>query len=1041
MVRKSTRYLLLGLLVLIPGQAFSLGLGDITVDSVLNQPLQAQINLISARVEELDEVRVELAPADVFDRVGIPRPFFLTQLKFTSIALPGGGAAIRVTSKDPVKEPFLTFLVEVTWPNGRLLREYTVLLDPPEFAQQQQQAPQITTPAPSPATPVVKAPSVVEDAVVPELSAAPAVATESDLDKIRRQMDEALGIDDSEPVISTAELADLEAIVEDEPTAEELEAAAVAETVEADGVKLVDIPGQEVEETELAEGDIDEIRRKMDAALGIDGSESIVSTDTAEYKTVKGDTLIAIAMAARGSAEMTVNQMMLTLQQVNPDAFIRDNINLLKTGVVLRIPDEADAQTVTRKQAIAEVSRQNALWHEYRRQITEKMVATNVDSPGLADKKKPSGNDLASAAKVATKKGLAEKAADIKAALKKLVKKDTPAKQDLSILGQNNEQPGSGATQLAGGEELKKLQKDLALNQELAQSRGEENAELKDRVEALESMLEKKDKILSIQSQELEQLQQQLSTGGGESPQPDQTKPDAKPVAEPLPDTDDKPMQAEQTPANPKLEPLPDWDSLPDIETASEPQVADAKPEQTPTESKPAEPQKPKPVQPPAVETGIMATVMGFAEPVKRHWTKFTGGGLAIVAILGLYTWRQKRSAKQTKSIDIGSMPGALEEDSDKFDDILDETIITPRDAPAEKPMDEVSVASVVHADADTDEQATAGSSETPDDVLEETDVYISYGLHQQAEDMLKGAIKAEPDRKDYKVKLAEVYHNAKDQAGFEKHAQSVKDQLGESSSEWQKIVTMGKEIAPASTLFAGAVAAAGSTASPAAEKPAAADVDIGLKNKTYGPSGEKLADTVVNNDADSDEGLDFNIDEQIDAQDDHLASRIMEANETSQVLNYNPDDLGESLGDEADMDADIQALSTGVHKAADITEELEEIGMETTMDDLEPLEMDAGLLDDSDSKGQDDTQQFDASDFDTEYLDPAEATAMQTATDLKELASSSLAEEVGTKLDLAKAFVDMGDSDAAKETLQEVIKEGDDSQIKAAKDIMDTLA
>ena len=176
MVRISSIYILLiSFLLLLPGQLLSLGLGEIEVDSALNQPLNAQIDLISARADELEEMRVELAPANVFDRVGVPRPYFLTQLKFKPVSLPGGGTAIRVTSKDPVREPFLTFLVEVTWPKGRLLREYTVLLDPPEFAQQQ--APQIATPVTAPVT---------QEQVV---EAEPA----DDLEAVRTQMDRELG--------------------------------------------------------------------------------------------------------------------------------------------------------------------------------------------------------------------------------------------------------------------------------------------------------------------------------------------------------------------------------------------------------------------------------------------------------------------------------------------------------------------------------------------------------------------------------------------------------------------------------------------------------------------------------------------------------------------------------------------------------------------------------------------------------------------------------------------------------------------------------
>ena len=284
-----------------------------------------------------------------------------------------------------------------------------------------------------------------------------------------------------------------------------------------------------------------------------------------------------------------------------------------------------------------------------------------------------------------------------------------------------------------------------------------------------------------------------------------------------------------------------------------------------------------------------------------------------------------------------------------------------------------------------------------------------------------------------------------------------------------------GKELAPTSALFAGA-AAVGAAAKSFADKPEEADVDIGLQTVINDPlSDANLDDTVVDNDAKTDdEGLDFNIDDPVIEEafeDDPVASKIMEANETSDILNFEVDDLSDDILDEDDADTAIDAAATGLHESADLddlTEELEQIGMQTTMNDLKPLDLDESdlaALDDTvamqaDELGidtgisptdaeataaytpssQDDTEQFDVSDIDTEFLDPAEQTVAQTHTDLQELGPPSLIEEVGTKLDLAKAFVDMGDSDAAKETLIEVINEGDESQIKAAKDLMDKL-
>ncbi|KAE9648076.1 FimV/HubP family polar landmark protein [Pseudomonas sp. PB106] len=110
--------------------SMALGLGDITVHSALNQPLKADIALQDVGALSPNDLSVNLATADEFGRAGVERVFFLNDLKFTPI-LHGKRQMIRVTSSKPVNEPFLNFLVELNQPNGRLLREYTVLIDPP----------------------------------------------------------------------------------------------------------------------------------------------------------------------------------------------------------------------------------------------------------------------------------------------------------------------------------------------------------------------------------------------------------------------------------------------------------------------------------------------------------------------------------------------------------------------------------------------------------------------------------------------------------------------------------------------------------------------------------------------------------------------------------------------------------------------------------------------------------------------------------------------------------------------------------------------
>ncbi|MGY4531964.1 pilus assembly protein FimV [Pseudomonas sp. TE3786] len=127
------RHLLLGLAsgsALYSGMVSALGLGDITLHSALNQPLEADIELLEVGDLGAADMKVRLASDAVYARSGVDRIIFLNDLRFTPL-LGGGKSVIRVVSSKPVREPYLNFIVELARPNGQLYREYTVLLDPP----------------------------------------------------------------------------------------------------------------------------------------------------------------------------------------------------------------------------------------------------------------------------------------------------------------------------------------------------------------------------------------------------------------------------------------------------------------------------------------------------------------------------------------------------------------------------------------------------------------------------------------------------------------------------------------------------------------------------------------------------------------------------------------------------------------------------------------------------------------------------------------------------------------------------------------------
>ena len=161
-------------LAALPSSAFALGLGDIRLNSPLNAPLDAEIDLVNATPEELASLRVQLASRETFARYGLEWPGFLSSVTLTRSKNDAGRDVLRVRSSEAITEPFVTLLVDANWGRGRLVREYTLLLDPPVFAPAAP-APAVQAPATAAArSGVVTRPAA--EAVPPSPSPAPDVA-------------------------------------------------------------------------------------------------------------------------------------------------------------------------------------------------------------------------------------------------------------------------------------------------------------------------------------------------------------------------------------------------------------------------------------------------------------------------------------------------------------------------------------------------------------------------------------------------------------------------------------------------------------------------------------------------------------------------------------------------------------------------------------------------------------------------------------------------------------------------------------------------
>ncbi|TKS55308.1 ferrous iron transporter B [Luteimonas yindakuii] len=395
--------------------AFALGLGQIQVRSQAGEPLLAEIPVVSSDPSELQQLRARLASSETFARIGLQAPQgAVSDLQFNVALDAQGRPVIRVTTVQPVREPLLTFLVEVDWGQGRLVREYSALLDAPDTIAAPAQPP-IQAPLPTqPSTEgrIVRAPEPVADAegqpVSPESGDAPAPAAA-----------------DAAAVAAPAT-----------PTT----AAPVAATSQRS------TPG--------------------------------------EYGPVQaGDTLSQIVQRIAPDDSVSVNQMMLALLRSNPEAFIGGNINTLRQGAVLRIPDRDEALSIGTREATAEVRAQVARWRE---------LSQPAPLPDAAAT--PADGNADGEAAVASQ----------------------PAAQDarLEIVP-----PGAGGTQqaatrsgISAGGEGDMFRQELQQAQETVAARDAEVEELKARLADLERLQQQQQQLIALKDSELAAAQQRLET-------------------------------------------------------------------------------------------------------------------------------------------------------------------------------------------------------------------------------------------------------------------------------------------------------------------------------------------------------------------------------------------------------------------------------------------------------------------------------------------------------------------------------------------------
>jgi pilus assembly protein FimV len=711
-----------------PVAADAAGLGRMTVLSSLGQPLNAEIEL-NATKDELSTMQVRIANADAYRRANLEYTAFVATVRLAIEQRRDGTMFLRVSSPRPVNDPFVELLVELVWSSGRLMREYTTLIDPPGF-----------TPTDTVAPPVASGPAVKPAIIEPKVVGAPLAA----------------------PAAAPAAAAPVAAAAAEKP-------APVAK------------PAARAPRAARGSEAAPEAPAAAAAAPGAAGADS--------YSVQRGDTLGRIAANVR-PAGVSLDQMLVGLFRENKAAFDGNNMNRLRTGAVLRVPDAATVGATGNAEATREVRAQAADFNAYRQRV----AGAVQEAPPVAE----AGGSAASG-KITAK-----------------VEEKVPAPaagQDVLRLSKGDAAKG-GAAKGAGTREEDVASRDKALR------------EANERVAALEKMLNEAKRLLEVQSKQLAEMQKLAKAEPpkaaepakkAEPVKPEPAKPEPAKKAEPVKPEPAKPEPVKPEPVKPepvkpepvkpepvKPEPVKPEAAKPEAPKPPEPKPEPAKPAPeavtppkpapevaptAPVEVKPpVDAPKPKPIAPPPPPP---PTLMEQALSFVQEYMVYLGGALA--ALLGLALVATRRRGKPAAA--AAAAPAVVKKSG------------PVTDVPPPPPGLTMPPQNVARTDPMVSTQpGRMPGSGLPDeevDPLAEADVYLRHGRDAQAESVLREAIARTPARHELRLKLLEIYMKRNDTRSFESVATELFAATGGQGPEWLKAAEMGATIDPANPLYA----------------------------------------------------------------------------------------------------------------------------------------------------------------------------------------------------------------------------------------------
>ena len=631
--------------------AHALSLGRLNVQSALGEPLSAEIDITDITEAESAALRVGLAPADVYRAAGVE---FNSVLASTDIRIDrkaDGRVLLRITNSRPITEPYLDLILEANWGSGRIVRDYTMLFDPPK----PRTSTTTTLPSPIPAAVSVPRPSVLSP--LPPPSQAPRTAPA--------------------PVKSAA------------PTAPEVKSSPSAE------------------------------------------NQVIVR---------RGDTASRIANAHK-PANASLEQMLVAMLRANPQAFIQNNVNKIKSGAVLDLPSTTEVASVSATEAKQFVATQGRDFNAFR----QRLATAALPAAEATQDRKASGTVQA-------------EVKDTKAA------QPTPDQLKLT----------KGAVQTPGKPNPE---------EKIAQARqAKDTAARTDELSRNITDLSKLNTATTSPGAASTPQATAAPATAAPAPTPPVAAPATTPPTTPTSAVASAPVPSTSTPAsNPAAPPATGT-----VAPAEEPKPID----------KPADKPSTEAAQPPAAPPPAPVPVAAAPAPVATEEPSFVdglldnplalpaaGGLIALLAGFGVYRWRQR---KKPAAVDSSFLESRLQPDS-FFGASGGQSIDTAEVLPTGNSM------------MYSPSQLDAGGDVDP---VAEADVYLAYGRDLQAEEILKEALKIDPARPAVHLKMVEIFAKRRDVKSFEMQAMELYALTQGNGPQWAQVCALAADLSPSNPLF-----------------------------------------------------------------------------------------------------------------------------------------------------------------------------------------------------------------------------------------------